>query len=464
MAPSPAGSRSFRLAPWFAGVSLIAIAVIASASVWLLSWFVTQRMLLQEGTLTRDFVHNLMLVEAPLQDFIANPGGPLSPEVDEPFQHLAHMPDVLRANLYDRERTVLWSSDTALIGRRFGSNEELDKALRGSVVVERKTREEREHGKAEYVALAQTDELFVEIYVPVRHAQTGEVVGAIEFYKNPRSLMQILVQLRQYMALGALGFGLLLFVALYGLVRRADGHIQQQQLRLAENEAYAALGEMSSVVAHGIRNPLAAMRSSAELIIDGMRGEPSPGDAAATKDAARDIVEQADRLGAWLRELLAYTRPVEGAPQPLSVGPLVHSCLQEFARDIERRHVQARAELADDLPPVQGDALCVGQVLRSVMANALDAVPDGGRITVKASADERQRLLTLQVRDNGSGIAKAKRSRVGQPFFTTKSHGMGVGLALARRVLERHGGKLHIASESGRGTVVSIMLRLAPAA
>ena len=135
MAPSPAGSRSFRLAPWFAGVSLIAIAVIASASVWLLSWFVTQRMLLQEGTLTRDFVHNLMLVEAPLQDFIANPGGPLSPEVDEPFQHLAHMPDVLRANLYDRERTVLWSSDTALIGRRFGSNEELDKALRGSVVV-----------------------------------------------------------------------------------------------------------------------------------------------------------------------------------------------------------------------------------------------------------------------------------------------------------------------------------------
>jgi two-component system, NtrC family, sensor histidine kinase HydH len=459
--PTSGPTQPFRLTTWFGGVALLAIAVIAAASVWLLGWFVTQRMLLQEATLTRDFVQSLVAVETPLQDALARPGEGVSAEAEVSFQHIARMPDVLRANVYDRHRTVLWSSDSSLRGRRFGPNQELDMALAGAVMVEKKTHDERVNGKAEYESLAQPDELFVEIYVPVRDVKTGAVVGAIEFYKNPRGLMQILAQLRRYMLAGAVLFGAVLFVALFGLVRRADRLIQAQQQRLVDSETYAALGEMSSAVAHGIRNPLAAMRSSAELIAETARGPARPGDAAVTQEAARDIVEQSDRLGAWLRELLAYTRPGDGETQPLALGPLVGSCLQEFSREIERRRVDARAEVAEGLPPVQADALCVGQVLRSVVANALEAVPDGGRITVSAQADDARGQMLLQVRDNGSGITKAERARVGQPFFTTKAHGMGVGLALARRVLERHGGKLHIASQPGRGTVVSISLRLA---
>lgn len=459
--PTAAAAQGFRLTPWFGGVALLAIAVIAATSVWLLGWFVTQRMLLQEATLTRDFVQSLIAVETPLQAVLAQPELGIPPEAEEPFEHIARMPEVLRANLYDRQRTVVWSSDSTLRGRRFGPNEELDLALAGSVVVEKKTRDERVNGKAEYESLAQPDDLFVEIYVPVRDVKSGAVVGAFEFYKNPRGLMHILGQLRRYMLAGAVVFGALLFVALFGLVRRADRLIQAQQRRLVESETYAALGEMSSAVAHGIRNPLAAMRSSAELIAETARGPARPGDAAATQEAARDIVAQADRLGAWLRELLTYTRPGDGDSRPLALGPLVGSCLQEFEREIERRGVKARAELAEGLPPVQADALCVGQVLRSVVANALEAVPDGGRITVSAQADAARGQMLLQVRDNGSGITRAERQRVGQPFFTTKAHGLGVGLSLARRVLERQGGRLHIASEPGRGTVVSISLRLA---
>jgi len=460
--PAATDVAGFRLTRWFGGVALIAITVIAVASVWLLSWFVTQRMLFQEAVLTRDFVQSLVAVETPLQDVLAHPERDIPPEAEEPFEHISRMPDVLRANLYDRSRTVLWSSDTGLRGRRFGPNAELDLALDGAVVVEKHTRGERVRGKPEYESLAQRDELFVEIYVPVRDVRTGTVIGAIELYKNPRGLMRILVQLRHYMLAGALLFGALLFAALYGLVRRADRIIQAQQRRLVESETYAALGEMSSAVAHGIRNPLAAMRSSAELIAESARGPARPGDAAATQEAARDIVAQADRLGAWLRELLAYTRPT-GEAQPLALAPLVGSCLQEFAREIERRGVSAQASVDEGLPAVQGDALCVGQVLRSVVANALEAVPDGGRISVSAQPDAARGELLLQVRDNGSGIRRAERARVGQPFFTTKPNGMGVGLALARRVLERHGGRLHIASEPGRATVVSISLRLAPA-
>ncbi len=463
LAQTPGGGTSprFPLTRRFGAVSLLAIATIAAASFWLLSWFVTQRLLLQEGALTRDFVQSLLMVEHPLQGYFANPTGPAPEGVENSFEHFARMPDMLRTNVYAKNRTVLWSSDTQLIGRRFGPNDELDLALTGAVVVEKKTVGGHEPDKAEHISLHHPDDLFIEIYVPVTDPDTGQVLGAIEFYKHPRGLMSILHELRQYTALGAVGFGLLLFAALFGMVRRADQLIQAQQMRLVDNETYAVVGEMSSVVAHGIRNPLAAIRSSAELILDGVHG-PAAGSAdAGTADAARDIVAQSDRLGAWVRELLSYTRTPDARPQPLAVAPLVRSCLQEFAREFERRHVGASAQLDDALPSVQGDSLAVGQILRSVLANALDAVPDGGRVVVRAQLSTDGQHLALHVEDNGKGMSASQRAGAGKPFFTTKAHGLGVGLALARRVLERNGGYLRIDSEPGRGTTVSIGLRTA---
>lgn len=450
--PQAAGPRPFALARWFGGLALGVIAVIAAASGWLLGWFVAERALAQEGRLTRDFVQSVVAVEQPLQDYFLRREGTDRRDVEEAFYHFARMPDVLRANVYDGARQVLWSSDAALIGRRFGPNDELDEALAGRVVVERKTGDDRAHGKAEYEALARPDDQFVEIYVPVRDPASGRVVGAIELYKNPRELMASIADLRRWIAFGALASGLLLFLALYGLVRRADGLIQAQQQRLVENETFAVVGEMASVVAHGIRNPLAAMRSSAELIQD------SPD--RATAEAAHDIVQQADRLSAWVRELLQSTRLADqrSEPRALALAPLVDTCLQEFAREFERRRVHAQADSAAALPAVRGDALAVGQVLRSLVANALEAVPDGGRIALRAAPAPEPGRVWLQVQDNGPGLGPDELRRVGKPFFTTKAQGMGVGLALARRVLHRHGGTLAIDSAPGRGTLVTVSL------
>jgi two-component system, NtrC family, sensor histidine kinase HydH len=443
----------FALSRWFGVVAFVAITAIAASSVWLLSWFVTDRMLWQEGALTRDFVHSLLLVEKQLHTYLRDPAVTPPKAAVNAFDHIASMPDVVRANVYSLERKVIWSSDEQLIGRNFGTNDDLEAALSGTLVVEKKSDHERIHGKAEYELLRPVDDLFIEMYVPVMDVQTGTVIAAIEFYKNPRALVGVLAQLRSYIALGAAVFGLLLFVSLFWLVRRADRTMQRQERQLVENETLAALGEMSSVVAHGIRNPLASIRSSAELILE------SPGSSAA--DAASDIVAQSDRLGSWLRELLAYTRPTEQTPQAVALESLVRSCLQEFSRDCERRHIGASAHLPADLPAVRGDSLAMGQVLRGVLANALDAVSEGGRIVVRASVDTARCGVTLTVEDNGHGMTPDQRERVGKPFYTTKSHGMGLGLALARRVIERAGGSFHIDSEPGRGTTVFIMLRAA---
>jgi signal transduction histidine kinase len=363
------------------------------------------------------------------------------------------MPDVLRANLYDRRKRVIWSSDRALIGRDFGSNDELDKALAGAVVVEGKTERERVHGKAEYERLSQPAELFVEIYVPVIDVASQQVIGAIEFYKNPRALTQMLAELRTYIALGGAAFAALLFGVLFGLVRRADRTIRAQQRQLINNETLAAIGEMSSAVAHGIRNPLASIRSSAELI---------PGsEPARIQEAADDIVAQSDRLEAWVRELLSYTRPLNEPSTRVAIGPLVEQCLRDFARELQNRHIVVDADTAPDLPPVRGNPLLLGQVLRSLLANAIEAVGDGGRIAVRGMRAGGGHEVMLSVRDSGPGMNAQQLERVGKPFYTTKPRGLGVGLALARRIIERSGGRMQIESSVGQGTVVHLHMSVA---
>lgn len=441
----------FRLSRWFGLVALAVTATIAIASVWLLNWFVTSRMLAQEGELTHEFVRSLIMVERPLQLFFHTPSAPPPNEVEESFRQVAQMPDVIRSNVYSRDRRVVWSSDPRLIGRQFDASEELDSALGGTVAVEEKSQTKQHDGKHDYGSLRGPGDLFIEIYVPVTDVATGRVIGAIELYKNPRKLTRTLKELHQYLTVGAVIFWLILFGSLFGLVRRADRIMQAQERTLVQNATFAALGEMSSAVAHGIRNPLASIRSSAELMLESS-------DAAAAGNA-RDIVKESDRLGTWLRDLLAYVRAPEDDPRPVALAPIVKTLLAEFSREFERRHIGTKANLDANLPSVRGDAISIGHVLRSLLSNALDAVPDGGRIQIDSEVAQGGRVVKLQLSDNGPGIGTTQRGRVGTPLFTTKPDGLGVGLVLARRVVERAGGELNIASEPGQGTVVTVAMR-----
>ncbi len=451
--PNPERAHPLNLTRWFGLLALVTIGAITICSVWLISWFVSQRMLQQEGALTREFVQSLMLVETPLQNFFRDASQPVPPEIEDSFRHIAGMPDVLRANLYDRSKRVIWSSDRTLVGREFGSNDELDKALSGAVVVESKTEAQRLQGKAEYESLRQPDDLFVEIYVPVLDVGTGRVIGAIEFYKNPRGLTQMLAQLRSYITMGGAVFGSVLFLALFGLVRRADLTIRAQQRQLVNSETLAAIGEMSTAVAHGIRNPLASIRSSAELI---------PGSQPQRiQEAAEDIVAQSDRLEAWVRELLSYTRPLNEPSTRVAVGPLVEQCLHDYARELKSRGIQIDAATSPHLPPVRGNPLLLGQVLRSLLANAIEAMAPGGRIAVHSTLAHTSGQITLSVRDSGPGMTPEQLARVGKPFYTTKPRGLGVGLSLARRIIERSGGRMDIESTPGQGTVVTLHLAIA---
>ena len=441
----------FNLPRWFALVALIVIASISTlAAVWL-SAFITERMVLQEARLTSEYVQSLVRVEKSLQTFFADPARGIDDDTEKAFQHIAALPDVLRANVYGRQGKIVWSSDRQLIGHAFGSNRDLEQALAGEVVAKKANEAEHEGlAKPEHQELRHRQSMFVEIYVPLRDERSGTVLSVLELYKNPKELASALGQMRWWIALGAAGSGALLFAALFGLVRRADQTIRTQQRQLVESETLAAIGEMSAAVAHGIRNPLASIRSSAELVQE---------DPAHAREAAGDIVAQSDRLEAWVNQLLSYTRPLDEESAAVTLPLLVAQCLDDFERDMERRRIRSRAELAGNLPAVHGDALLLGQVLRSVLANAIEAMDHDGEIVVRGESRGARDGVMLSIEDSGPGMTPAQLARVFKPFFSTKTHGLGIGLALARRVIERFGGRIEIESRAGAGTVVRLHLK-----
>ena len=445
----------FNLSRWFALVGLVSIAAVSVASAFLLSYFLTNRMLQQEGVLTMEFVQTVVMTEDSLHAYFTNEftgARPSDAALEAALRHIAEMPDVSRANIYNRERTLIWSSDAKLSGRSFGPNPELDEALAGKLVVNGDA--EDEDGalrKEEHVDLEDRKDFFVEIYVPVRDASRSRVIGAIEFYKKPRALAEALQTGRLYISLGAAATGLFLYLTLFGLARRADRVIRAQRERLVETEILATVGEMGTAVAHGIRNPLAAIRSSAELALDG-------GPAVAI-ESARDIIAEADRLEEWVRNLLSYTRPLPSAPQAIALHALASATMEHFTHDLARRGIAGSLAVADDLPLAKGDPLLLGQVLHSLVANAVEAIGQDGRIELAGKSAAGH--VELTIRDSGPGMTEKQLERAFTPFYTTKARGLGVGLALAKRIVERFGGRITIDSKPGRGTAVCLSLPLA---
>jgi signal transduction histidine kinase len=444
----------FNLSRWFAIVGLVSIATVGVASALLLSHFLTERMLRQEGVMTMQFVQSLVSTEKSLPAYFTGERTRDATELELALRHIAAVPDTLRANIYNREHVLIWSTDPKLVGRTFGANPELDSALAGELVVHADEEDDTEKPhKEEHMDLDEQGDYFVEVYVPVRDVPRGNVIGVVELYKSPRALAEALQTGRLYIFIGAAGASIFLYLALFGLARRADSVIRAQRQRLVETEILATVGEMGSAVAHGIRNPLAAIRSSAELALEA--------DHEVGLEAARDIIAEADRLEEWVRNLLSYTRPLSAAPEAVALRALVAGTIEHFARDMEKRGISTRFNMANDLPMAKGDPLLLGQVLHSLFANAVEAIQQGGTIEIAGKTIPAQRCVELTIRDSGPGMTPDQLKRVFTPFYTTKPKGLGVGLALCKRIVERFGGHIAIDSAPGRGTAVYLSMPIA---
>lgn len=123
-----------------------------------------------------------------------------------------------------------------------------------------------------------------------------------------------------------------------------------------------------------------------------------------------------------------------------------------------QQHVDLDIELAADLPAVKVDSAPIEQVLNSLITNALEAMPNGGRLSIRGNVDSNRDIVELRIADTGHGISKEAAAQVFRPYFTTKRSGLGLGLALSRRIIERYGGTLRLESVENQGAIVTMNL------
>lgn len=451
------GQPTFHLRRWFGIVSLVSIAALTLVGTSVFSRIMTDRMLRQEAVLTMEFVQSTFLVEKPAFLYGGEPS-PNDATASGILLHLSNLPDVMRANLYLANRQIHWSSDASLIGKTFSDNPELEQALAGNLVVNEETEEhQHEHAKGEHANLGGAADAntsyFVEIYVPIWDQDHKSVLGAVELYKRPQALFESIRLGRRLLWVGAICGALFLYLTLFWIIRRADALILSQQARLVENERLAAVGELGSAVAHGLRNPLAAIRSSAELALEG--------DAGLSRDAATDIMSETDRLQTWINELLSYSRPVGAKPATVDLAAVLTCAFDGFSREMERRRIEGAAQILQGLPAVVGDSILYAQVFNSLLANAVEAVQKQGSVALSAALSDDGRRIRVRVSDTGPGMTREQLAKAFRPFFTTKTKGLGVGLPLAKRIVERFGGTISINSEPGRGTRVDLEFAVA---
>jgi len=441
---------SFNLTRWFSLLSFACIGTVSVVSSILLSRFLSDNLLERDANILREVVQSIADVQDTNAYFLGNSAELRESGLEAFFAHVAKLPDVLRANIYARDQRVIWSSDRALIGKYLGPNHELEEALAGKVAVESGTIAASGDPKPEHLLLRGAEPRFVENYLPVRAAGGGPVIGVVEVYRVPAALFDTITQgLRLIWAI-ALGGGLFLYLTLFWIVRRADRVIEEQSERLLESETLAVIGEMTGAITHGIRNPLASIRTSAELCQD----DASP----YVREAARDITVEVDRLSEWVRQLLTYSEEEPARLEAVDVAPLVRACLAGFERQMQRSGIVLSLHIDAALPPVRGERVRLTHALNSLLSNALEAMPEGGLLEISAAVKSDRRALTIKIRDNGVGIPRDQLPRVFAPFFTSKRKGLGLGLPLVRRIVTRFGGSVSIASEPGHGTEILVEL------
>ena len=213
----------------------------------------------------------------------------------------------------------------------------------------------------------------------------------------------------------------------------------------------AAVGQLAASIAHELRNPLSSIKGAAQFIQKEYENEPS------IVEFLGIIIEEVNVLNKLTTEFLDFARPMQLELRPLSVNDTVTKVLNLMGLHIEENNVSIKKSLNPTIPNIQADETQLEQVLKNVVINALQAMPDGGLISIETGPTSAGGAY-VSVGDTGMGIPKEKLDRIFQPFFTTKTKGTGLGLSVVNKIIENHGGKIEVKSEVDKGTTFKIYL------
>jgi len=243
----------------------------------------------------------------------------------------------------------------------------------------------------------------------------------------------------------------------YVLVCQDITSLKRLEAEAARTRRLASLGVMASEVAHQVKSPLGGIELYASLLKEKSKGNP--------KRLAGEILDAVRRLSTTLSHLFAFAAEPTITADVLPVSLLMKDLLEDCVSVFDDPLYSIVVDIEPDLPPVWGDRSLLTQALLNLIVNAKEAMPEGGRVTLKTRlspfstlSEQIHRAVEIRVTDEGIGIDPENRERIFDPFFTINKKGTGLGLALAHKVISAHRGLIEVASTAGRGSQFSVYL------
>jgi signal transduction histidine kinase len=232
---------------------------------------------------------------------------------------------------------------------------------------------------------------------------------------------------------------------------------QELEQQLLASGRLVAVGELTASMAHEFNNPLGIIMGFAQGLLANM----DPGDP--HYNHVQIIAEEAKRCEKLVQELLEFGRPKSAEFASTDVEEIIRRTLDLVQNHAAKNHVKTTMQIDGELPRIHADAQQLQQVLLNLSLNAVDAMPKGGTLTVRAAVDGANQMA-LTVADTGIGIDADVLPKIFQPFFTSKKRrGLGLGLPICDRIVKAHGGRIDVSGQPGQGAVFKILLPLKPA-
>jgi len=233
---------------------------------------------------------------------------------------------------------------------------------------------------------------------------------------------------------------------------KIERELQKMQQALLQSEKLAAMGRLTSQIAHELNNPIYGIMNTLELL----KTEISP------ESKRRKILELAlsetQRLAEMLRNMLSFSKPEEEKRRPVKMNELIEGILLVMEKQMRESNIKVETSFNDEIPEVMASTNQMRQVMLNILKNAKEAMPKGGTLTVRTSKEDKNVLIHVQ--DTGVGIPEEIRDKIFEAFFTTKQRvkGVGLGLSVCYGIIKDHGGEIKVESEEGKGTTFMIRL------
>lgn len=370
--------------------------------------------------------------------------------VQEMLVAVGKLENLKRVHITDDQGIIRYSSQPERIG-----------SLTGSDIIKQAIKENREVDRFE----SRGEDYLFSLALPIQneerchscHGSQKQLLGVLRvgvdwlpIKKNLTRVLQrdVIVALTFYIIILVMSF---LFQRLYNNAQQAYMHLQQTQEQLIKTEKMAAIGQMAAAISHDLRNPLTGIKMATYYLSSRINRKE-----AEINNILQDIELEIDYASNVVTNILTYSRPTDLIYVRCDINKLIEDTMHFVHLQNKDSKIKLVKEYDENMPEILIDNKQIKQVIVNLLSNAMQAMPDGGKLTLKTAKKDGN--VEIEVQDTGAGIKQQDIDRIFTPFFTTKARGVGLGLAIVNNIVQKHGGHIKVESNPGQGTSFKIIL------